>query len=155
MPNGRVWLEGDFVKSLVRVIKQAGGTSDPIENRKHPGNSDLLYTLNGTMGVIEAKATQHFKAGRKITLRHPLSADQRKFLKAHGSRGAPAYCAVMLSSACVGCSKMLMFSWDQLELLDNHALERCIAEADWAGAWPNYTPHGIGTLITRLSRGTT
>lgn len=154
MVSGKAWLEGDFVKSLVHIIDRAGGTSDPIENRKHPGNADLLYTLNGRMGVIEAKATKHFKPGCKINLRHPLTTEQRKFLRNHGRRGAPAFCAVLLSSACAGGSKAIFFRWDQLELLDGSPIERCIDEADWAGRWPLYGLQGpTGRLLTMLSGG--
>lgn len=137
------WREDRFQTSMGTTIQHLGGRSDRIENRQSPGNADLLYSLNGRMGVIELKATVFFNRDRKIRLKHPLTSDQRRFLREHGKRSGLAFVAVLLSHDIVADNRAILFRWDELDVLDNEPTPMAELLAAWAGKWPCPTPEDL------------
>lgn len=131
-----IWRENHFQASMEATIRHLGGRSDRIENKKCPGNADLLYSLNGKMGVIELKATTFFTRGRRIRLKHPLTTDQRKFLREHGARSGLAFVAVLLSHNVAAHNRVAIFKWDEIHILDNEPTPTAELLATWAGKWP-------------------
>jgi hypothetical protein len=128
-----------------------GGRTDKIENKQHPGNADRLYSLDGRMGVIETKATTFFTPDRRIRLKHPLSADQRRFIKEHGRRSSLSFVAVLLSRTNTEFQEAIFFRWNELDLLDHSPLETCQMLASWYGLWlprTNETRQALRELLT-------
>lgn len=129
------WKEDRFEGSIDRLISAMGGRADKIENKQHPGNADLLYSLDGKMGVIETKATTFFTPDRRICLKHPLTADQRRFLKEHGKRSNLSFVAVLLSQTNPEFQEAILFRWNEIDLLDHSPMEECCRFASWHGLW--------------------
>lgn len=130
------WNEDRFENSIVSHIAHWGGTTSHIENKQHPGNADLLYSLDGHMGVIEAKSTMFLTRDNRIRLKHPLSSDQRKFLREHGQRCGRAFAAVMLSNG-TWPNSAILFRWNEINnLLDEADVDTCKRLAAWSGIWP-------------------
>lgn len=145
------WREDKFEDSVATAIQRMGGRSDKIENKRHPGNSDLLYSMGGRMGVLELKSTAYFNRERKIRLKHPLSDDQRKFLKEHGKRSSQAFVFVLLSDG-VADNTAILFRWSEVDsLLDREPVEVCRMLASWSGPWPCKTEQEIRSLYEVLT----
>lgn len=128
--------EGEFQTQVENVIKYAmGGDSSRIESRRYPGNSDLLVSLD-RMCVVELKATKDFAMHRKIHLKHPLDANQRRFLRKHGEKSDAAFVFILLSRNDKTKNMAILFDWMAIPVMDGKKLQDAIPLAQWYGHWP-------------------
>lgn len=130
------WREDKFEASVFSTIQFMGGEAEKIESKRKAGVADTMYSLDNRMGVIEFKSTAFTTRDGRIRLKHPLSEDQRKFIKRHGRCGSLAFVMVLLSDG-VADNEAILFRWNEIEdLLDVASVEQCKMLASWHGAWP-------------------
>lgn len=135
--------ELDFQKDFIGLIKSFGGRADPIECRKSPGNSDILYSLDSSRGLLELKRSVYCKQTNKIRLVHPLKANQRNFLREHGRAGAgagPCLIGVLFSKNDNKRDFAAVWTFQAYLMAEKMSLEQALAYAEWRGDWPPRGP---------------
>ncbi len=130
------WVELDFQKSVAGHISGLGGRTDPIENRKHPGNSDLLFSSDAAMGVIELKQTKEFREHWRLRLKHPVSPEQRRFLLGHGRLSNYAFLGVLFVHNDHKRNEAIFWRWHEIDRALSSVLQVSRGFSAWNGAWP-------------------